>query len=86
MITRLWSLISAYDRRLWTLFFVQMIVPAGFGAAMLFISLYFYRVLGKPMRVVGTIMLVSAGASADPRRGGHRPFGTQTTHPDCSYG
>ena len=67
MIARLRPLISAYDKRLWTLFFVQMIVSAGFGAVMPFISLYFYRVLGVPMRVVGTIMLVSAGVSAAGR-------------------
>ncbi len=67
MIARLRSLIAVYDRRLWTLFFVQMIVAAGFGAAMPFVSLYFYRVLGVSMGVVGTIMLVSAGVSAAGR-------------------
>lgn len=65
--TRLRGLVSRYDRRLWALFFVQMIVAAGFGAAMPFISLYFYRVLGVPMRVVGTIMLVSALVGATGR-------------------
>jgi len=64
---RLHTLVSRYDRRLWTLFFVQMIVAAGFGAAMPFVSIYFYRVLGVPMRIVGTIMLVSAAVSAAGR-------------------
>ncbi len=67
MIARVKSLISGYDRRLWVLFFTQMIVAAGFGAAMPFISLYFYRVLGVSMGVVGTIMLVSAAVSATGR-------------------
>lgn len=67
MIARLRALVSGYDRRLWTLFFTQMIVSAGFGAAMPFVSLYFYRVLGVPMKVVGTIMLVSAAVSAAGR-------------------
>ncbi len=67
MFARVKSLISGYDRRLWVLFFTQMIVAAGFGAAMPFISLYFYRVLGVPMRVVGTIMLISAAVSAAGR-------------------
>lgn len=67
MIARLRTLVAGYDRRLWTLFVVQMIVSAGFGAAMPFVSLYFYRVLGVPMRIVGTIMLVSAGVSAAGR-------------------
>lgn len=64
---RLHTLVLRYDRRLWTLFFVQMIVSAGFGAAMPFVSIYFYRVLGVPMRIVGTIMLVSAVVSAAGR-------------------
>jgi MFS family permease len=56
-IKRLWR---RYDRRLWTLVFVQMIVACGFGAAMPFVSLYLYRELGVSMRGVGTIMLVAA--------------------------
>ena len=54
---RLWH---RYDRRLWTLVLVQMIVACGFGAAMPFVSLYLYRELGVSMRDVGTIMLVAA--------------------------
>jgi MFS family permease len=45
---------------LWTLFSVRLIVSAGFGAAMPFVSLYLYRELGLSMRTVGTIMLFSA--------------------------
>lgn len=61
---RLWS---RYDRRLWMLVLVQMIVSAGFGAAMPFVSLYLYRELGVSMKVVGTIMLVAAAISSGGR-------------------
>jgi len=57
---RFTALVARYDRRLWTLFFVRLIVSAGFGVAMPFVSLYLYRELHVSMKVVGTIMLVSA--------------------------
>jgi MFS family permease len=73
-VSRLWERVVAlrdrYDRRLWTLFSVQMIVSAGFGAAMPFVSLYLYRELGVSMKVVGTIMLFSALISSAGRIAG----------------
>ncbi len=60
------AFILRYDRRLWVLFTVQLIVSVGFGAAMPFVSLYLYSELGVPMKIVGTIMLLAAlvGSSA----------------------
>jgi MFS family permease len=55
---------NSYDKRLWTLFTVRLIVSIGFGAGMPFVSLYLYRELGLPMKAVGTIMLFSALISA----------------------
>ena len=60
MANRLTDLIQRYDRRLWVLFTARLIVAAGFGAAMPFVSLYLYRELRVSMTVVGTIMLISA--------------------------
>jgi len=59
-----------YDRRFWTLFFVQLIVAVGFGAAMPFVSIFLYDVLGVSMTLVGAIMLVSAIAAAAGRLAG----------------
>ena len=56
--------IAGYDRRLWVLFLVQMLVSIGFGAAMPFVSLYLHRELGVSMTVVGIIMLAAALISA----------------------
>ncbi len=61
---RLKTLHDRYDRRLWTLVTVRLIVSIGFGAGMPFVSLYLYRELGLPMKGVGTIMLLSALISA----------------------
>jgi MFS family permease len=63
-IKQVYGLIAGYDRRLWVLFFVQMLVSIGFGAAMPFVSLYLHRELGVSMTVVGTIMLAAALVSA----------------------
>jgi len=67
MANRLTDLFKRYDRRLWVLFAARLIVAAGFGAAMPFVSLYLYRELGVPMTVVGTIMLISAVISSAGR-------------------
>jgi len=67
MANRLTDLLKRYDRRLWVLFAARLIVAAGFGAAMPFVSLYLYRELGVPMTVVGTIMLISAVISSAGR-------------------
>ena len=67
MANRLTDLVKRYDRRLWVLFAARLIVAAGFGAAMPFVSLYLYRELGVPMTVVGTIMLISAVISSAGR-------------------
>lgn len=56
-----------YDRRFWTLFFVQLIVAVGFGAAMPFVSIFLHNVLGVSMTYVGVIMLVSALVAAGGR-------------------
>ena len=64
MANRLTDLLTRYDRRLWVLFVARLIVAAGFGAAMPFVSLYLYRELGVSMTVVGTIMLISAVISS----------------------
>jgi len=64
---RITTLRDRYDRRLWTLFAVRMIVSLGFGAAMPFVSLYMYRELGLSMKLVGTIMLFSALISSAGR-------------------
>lgn len=64
MANRLTDLLKRYDRRLWVLFVARLIVAAGFGAAMPFVSLYLYRELSVPMTVVGTIMLISAVISS----------------------
>ena len=64
MANRLTDLLKRYDRRLWVLVAARLIVAAGFGAAMPFVSLYLYRELGVPMTVVGTIMLISAVISS----------------------
>ena len=49
-----------YDRRFWMLVLIQLIVAAGFGAAMPFVSLYMHTQLNVSMTLVGTIMLASA--------------------------
>ena len=54
------TVVRRYDRRFWTLLLVQLIVAAGFGAAMPFVSLYLHTQLDVPMTVVGIIMLASA--------------------------
>jgi len=54
------TVVRRYDSRFWTLLLVQLIVAAGFGAAMPFVSLYLHTQLDVPMTVVGIIMLVSA--------------------------
>jgi MFS family permease len=79
---RVRAFVRGYDRRLWVLFTVQLIVSVGFGAAMPYVGLYLYDVLGVPMGIVGTIMLVAAltgsaaqimgGEIAD--RAGRRPL------------
>jgi MFS family permease len=56
--------INRYDRRLWTLLFVRLIIGTGFGTAMPFVSLYLYQELGISMKVVGTMMLVTAAVSS----------------------
>lgn len=61
---RLRAFVRRYDRRLWVLFAVQLIVSVGFGAAMPFVGLYLYEELGVSMRIVGTIMLVAALAGS----------------------
>jgi len=62
--------LRTYDRRFWTLFFVQLIVAVGFGAAMPFVSIYLHAERGMPMAHVGTIMLVSALVAAAGRIAG----------------
>jgi len=64
---RLRETVSAYDRRFWTLFVVQLIVAVGFGAAMPFVSIFLHNVLGVSMTYVGTIMLISAFVAAAGR-------------------
>ncbi|HDL84799.1 MAG TPA: MFS transporter [Candidatus Acetothermia bacterium] len=64
---RFTTLLDRYDRRLWTLFAVRMIVSIGFGAAMPFVSLYLYRELGLSMEAIGTVMLFSALISSSGR-------------------
>jgi len=64
---KLSSTLSSYDQRFWILFVVQLIVAAGFGAAMPFVSIFLHDVLGVSMTYVGTIMLVSALVSAAGR-------------------
>jgi hypothetical protein len=64
---RITTLRDRYDRRLWALFAVRMIVSIGFGAAMPFVSLYLYRELGLSMKAVATIMLFSALISSAGR-------------------
>jgi len=54
------AVIRRYDRRFWTLFGVQLVVAAGFGAAMPFVSIYMHGQLGASMTLVGLIMLISA--------------------------
>ncbi len=49
------------------MFFVQLIVAAGFGAAMPFVSIFLHNVLGVSMTYVGMIMLVSALVAAGGR-------------------
>jgi MFS family permease len=70
MIASLFGTLRRYDRRFWTLFFVQMIVAVGFGAAMPFVSIYMHNSLGVSMTYVGTMMLVSALAAAAGRIAG----------------
>ncbi len=70
ILEQLKALHDRYDRRLWTLFAVRLIVSIGFGAGMPFVSLYLYRELGISMKVVGTIMLISALISAVGRIAG----------------
>lgn len=61
---------------------IQLIVAAGFGAAMPFMSLYLHNELGAPMTLVGAIMLVSALVASAGRiaggeiadRSGRRPL------------
>lgn len=62
--------VDRYDRRLWVLFATRLIVSAGFGVAMPFVSLYLYRELGISMRGIGTIMLASALVSSAGRIAG----------------
>lgn len=52
-------MIGRYDRALWALLFVQMIVAGGFGLAMPFVTLYLHEELGVPMTLVGTILLLA---------------------------
>ena len=59
-VARLLIVLRRYDRRFWTLLLIQLIVAAGFGAAMPYVSLYLHTQLGAPMTTVGMIMLVSA--------------------------
>ena len=67
VLERIRTLRDRYDRRLWTLFAVRMIVSIGFGAAMPFVSIYLYRELGLSMKAIGTIMLFSALISSAGR-------------------
>jgi len=67
MLDRLLAVIRRYDRRFWTLFFVQLVVAIGFGAAMPFVSIYLHTQLGVSMTFVGTIMLLSALVAAAGR-------------------
>jgi MFS family permease len=64
LLDRIRLLFERYDRRLWVLFVVQLVVTLGFGAAMPFVSLYLYQERGIPMTLVGTMMLGAAVASA----------------------
>jgi MFS family permease len=64
LVDRIRPLLERYDRRLWVLFAVQLVVALGFGAAMPFVSLYLYQERGIPMTLVGTMMLGAAVASA----------------------
>jgi MFS family permease len=64
LVERIRPLLERYDRRLWVLFAVQLVVALGFGAAMPFVSLYLYQERGIPMTLVGTMMLCAAVASA----------------------
>jgi len=68
--TQLTAPFDRYDRRLWVLFAARLIVSAGFGVAMPFVSLYLYRELGISMKAVGTIMLASALVSSAGRIAG----------------
>ena len=63
-VERIRHLVARYDRRLWILFVVQLVVALGFGAAMPFVSLYLYQERGVSMTLVGTMMLGAAVASA----------------------
>ena len=58
------AVIRRYDRRFWTLFGVQLVVAAGFGAAMPFVSIYMHGQLGASMTLVGLVMLISALVAA----------------------
>jgi MFS family permease len=64
LVDRIRRLFERYDRSLWVLFAVQLVVALGFGAAMPFVSLYLYQERGVPMTLVGTMMLCAAVASA----------------------
>jgi len=70
LIGSLLATFAKYDRRFWVLVGVQLIVAAGFGAAMPFVSIYLHTELGKPMSWVGSVMLISAVISAVGRSAG----------------
>jgi len=67
LLIQLAALSDRYDHRLWVLFVVRLIVSAGFGVAMPFVSLYLYRELGISMKGVGMIMLAAALVSSAGR-------------------
>ncbi len=58
------SLFSKYDKRVWIIFFSRMVTAFGFSVAMPYLGLYFHTELGVPMRIVGTILMVSAATGA----------------------
>ncbi len=58
------NLLRKYDRRIWIIFCARMIAAFGFSVAMPYISLYFHIELGVPMKIVGTILMISAATGA----------------------
>jgi MFS family permease len=53
-----------FDRRVWVLFFAEMIVSTGFSVVIPFLAIYFYDKLGVAMSLVGLVYLARAMTAA----------------------